>query len=431
MNTVTWEGALDQIRKYLKDTVHTPFFVGVTDSDKYKSLLNEFSGLSVIRISDYCKNDSFPDVDRFISELKNVNVNCIVVGLGDIINLGYPDSFLGRLKDSFFSIKLIILCRGIDQSIKKMAEDDVKFNKSRYCIIKGQLDYDVVTVSSDLDYNDALELKDGFRMLEDGYSGKISITTNTIIKSGYTVSSAYDAIVLRNPDFQIPRESLDDEYWSEYYADNNLDDYDLMDWHTYLSYLIYGTNNLYIKEVVTKSKSYNDYKSKIMDALLDFDYRDQVFVNLYRARKSLVKNIPDYEIQTYIKKVLSKGKAAVYYLTDNTEIERVQIIKLISEYRFIPNFLSLIYKDLSDYLYSYNFHDTQNDALYKSYFDEYKKLKLFNYVSDEFSDIVEDLSEDGNRKYHEFDARNSLVEKYSCGNNFLLWVDGLGVTLGK
>ena len=63
--------ALRKIQTYLRSESKKPFFVFADNSLEYMELLNHLH-LPEIRISDYCRDDSLPDLDQFYDDLQEL-----------------------------------------------------------------------------------------------------------------------------------------------------------------------------------------------------------------------------------------------------------------------------------------------------------------------------------------------------------------------
>ena len=80
--------ALKRIAAYRKSDTPYPFFVLADGSTEYSSVVKALNGLSIVRVSDYCRTDSFPDVDRLITNIKEIGCDTILLGVGESIALG-------------------------------------------------------------------------------------------------------------------------------------------------------------------------------------------------------------------------------------------------------------------------------------------------------------------------------------------------------
>jgi len=174
------------------------------------------------------------------------------------------------------------------------------------------------------------------------------------------------------------------------------------------------------------SPTYDEYRKRLFDVILDIPRKSREFRSLYHQRKALLKDLAAGDISSYVAMSLQKGAERIFYLTDNTQIERYAIIEELSRSSEIPEELSTIYPALNQYLADYTFTCKKAD-LFTSYFSRYKRQKLLNRLDESFLKEVIDLATDGNRVYNALETRGSIVEKLNNGKNELYWIDALGV----
>ena len=101
-----------------------------------------------------------------------------------------------------------------------------------------------------------------------------------------------------------------------------MDDYDLLHWRTFLK--------MQFKQIKNDSDSYESYKNRLYDALMDIPKSCKDYWHLYGLRKTLLKDLPEIQISRYVSMTLQKDDERIYYLTDNTATERYAIIEEIS-----------------------------------------------------------------------------------------------------
>ena len=426
MRTISVNEAIKQIKAYLSGTSAYPFFVVVDGSAGYTSILNCFSFLNRIRVSDYCSDNSFADYDRLYDAIEATTANSILVGLGDIITLSGQTKPLGRISGMTLVGRLVILCRGIHENILKLNETDKKFNSRRYCEIEGSLDYSVIRVNPKINFPAENNFKSLMHALEDGKSGLLYVRTELQINVNRSIESSYEAIKERQASFPVPESALPSDLWTCFYNNESFEDYSVLDWHTYLKFWLQPVTNDYLKLVMKVSLSYDEYRKRLFDVILDIPRKSKEFKSLYQQRKTLLKELSESDVASYVAMSLQKGSERIYYLTDNTKIERYAIIEELSKSNEIPEELSVIYPALKQYLTDYTF-TCKNADLFTSYFSQYKQQKLSNRLDESFLKKVIDLATDGNRVYNALETRGSIVEKLNNGKNELYWIDALGV----
>lgn len=428
MKAIATNEAIENIRSYLNSDNAYPYFVVVNGSKEYRLILNKFASLKRIRLSSFCQADSYPNIDSFCDAIENLNgPGSLVLGVGEYISCGGTTNVLNRLKNMVAS-NTVVLCRGIRQEVAKLNSADRKFNERRYCCVASETDYSVVVT----EYSIGKQIYQGYKIflsnLEDGGSGDIYVNTSLSINPSRTIKSSYDAIRERDAHFEIPEHLLPQDLWDEFYNDDDLSGtHELLDWRSFLKYKLNPPmHNSYLRAVVDASSDYASYKRNVFELILSFSVKSKEYKKFYPLRKELLKNESGMEINSYLVKTKQKEQNRLFYLTDNTDEERYEIIKEIVSLGVIPKELADIYPELSDYMCQYDFTCTNGD-LFTEYFASYKKSKLLNRIPPEFLEQVIDYSKDGNRKYNALPTRGSLVEKLDDGKNGLIWIDALGV----
>ncbi len=426
MQTVTPDEAILRINNYLNNTIAHPYFVIVDGSEAYQIVYEKFSYLEKINVSNYCSDNSFPDYDRLFNDLCNSKGKKIVFGLGDSIFLEGRYQILGKIKDVTVQGKIIVICRGIRDKVVALHEADPKFNEYRYCEIDSSLDYNIVKVKPSVYLHNVVKFKDLLRKLEGGIKGKLYVSTDMPVIAGSEIRSSYDAIKEENPAFTIAETTLNEDCWSSFNKDKDLEDYNLLHWRSFLKNKINPGNNGYLRLVVAKSKDYELYQKNVFDTILDIDRKEKNYWGLYKERKELLKDLPEAGTSRYVAMSKQKGEERIYYLTDNTTVERHAIIEEIAKNKKVPKEISMIYPELSMYLSFFHFSSNNSDVL-DNYFQKYKELKITNLITTEFMEAVLNYAADGNRLYNSFDSRGALVEKLDDGKTILYWIDALGV----
>lgn len=421
--------AIKRIGEYLDSSVPYPFFVLVDGSAEYNHILSSFSSLARVKVSNYCHENSCADYDSLCDDIQNGSGRRILLGLGESVALSGRANILGRMKDLPVKGSLVVLCRGIRTHIAKLNETDPKFNARRYCAVNSSLDYSVVRVSPEVYFPHSYNGFQGLlQNLEGGKRGKLYVRTDLPILSVRSITSSHEAVLERTPGFPVEASELNDEFWSEYNRDSNLekDEPDLLHWRTYLSMKLHPVSEGYLKLVLSSSPDYETYRKRLFDALLDIPRKQKDFWKLYGERKKLLKGLTGTEASRFVAISEQKNEDRIYYLTDLTERERFSIIRELVRLGHIPVELPIIYPALSKYLAEYAFN-CKNANVLTPYFTRYKQQKIMNAVKDDFRSHVVNLAMDGNRIYNHLDTRGSLVESLDDGKTALYWLDALGV----
>ncbi len=203
-------------------------------------------------------------------------------------------------------------------------------------------------------------------------------------------------------------------------------------WMYFLALRCYGVpKNAYLDMAVKRSETVDQLIPNVYNTLLDISFTEADFGTYYQKRKALLKRLgeqPMRYISDYCQWSRSKGKDAIYYLTDRTETEIHLIFNILYEYREqfekreVMDALEKVYPALYCYLQPYDF---KNDLL-NLYFDEYKYQKVMNDVKPEFLELVEEQAV--KREYNVLlPARWEKTEHIADANTLVYFVDAMGV----
>lgn len=189
------------------------------------------------------------------------------------------------------------------------------------------------------------------------------------------------------------------------------------------------TDNWAVDYAIKKSQNVDDFLRNIYDSILNVDIKDPDFWKKYNNRKKILKQIHDDSyIYTYSDLVTHKDENGIYYLTDNSDVEKKKIIEIIDEYRDkftkqkLLQILEYVYKDLYDYLIDYNY----GDEFLTNYFNNYKYLKVINYLTAEFKSIVDKEAVERSFK-RRLPYRSEKLNDINLDFSKVYFVDALGV----
>lgn len=404
-----------------------PFFVAVDGTHEMEAVIQALpSSYQHLRVSNYCRPDSFPDYDRLLGDILESDTNILLRGLGECAMLTLDYSLLRKLKDQALSHKLVIICRNAKTELKNLQRNDSKFGAMRWCEILSTVDVSVVSVKASV----SIPAINGFKALladlETFVPGKRYVHTDLHLVNVAVIRSAYGAIRDREPSFTVDESRFSSDQWEEFLKDGKLDGFALQHWRTYLRMLIYGTESPYLRLVMQHSANYEVYSESLLCAILNVKHTADSFQRLYEERKSLLRNYSEHEIKRYIIQSRAKDMVRIHYLTNNTLLEKRAIVEEIAHIKAIPDDLPLIYPDLADYLNFYHFGG-EKGTLLTEYFEQYKHQKVFNEIDPAFEGQVIELSKAGNRQYNGLPTRGKLLMPLKNHKTGLYWVDALGV----
>jgi hypothetical protein len=468
----------DAIKKYLTSHVNTPpyfFFVG---DGCYKDAIHELKmlGFENVKVSGFCSgDDKLPDRDALRNYIGGVGVNIerkkiFVTGLGEYLALRSKDEavcVLSELKDlAVGDAKVVLLLRGLASQIATLKADQ-RFDNRRFSVVdmaECSLSFTVAAPSI------GLPALPGFKAmlaeLENGRCGNIVVNTEVNLdKAEFTVhkiDNAYDGIRFSSIGFTLARSCGSDAFWAELLAElnqnngaldeifekhglnNNLennfyansvngDDYNNRLYFIALKTNIDTLSNEYLRFVLDRTERFEDFVSNILNAIIEIPHTDKRFASFYLKRKDLVKTFSESEIADFVINNRKTVSESIYKLTDNTTVERKEIIAWLSKNGLIPPLaLKDIYPALADYMKKYVFKTgtgincPEFADLLTEYFDAYKRQKLSNSLEEAFLEKVDELAVA--RKFNQLPARNEIIDGLADkADTYLYWLDALGV----
>jgi hypothetical protein len=461
---------IDEIKKYLELSNRTSYvyfcFIG---DEQYVKVLRDLTAmpLKTVRVSDFCaSSDNLPDLDGLVDCIKDREVGGILLrGLGEYLALignNVAREVLVQLKDlNVGATKVVIILRGV-ATLTDYLKKDLRFDGRRYTVIdkaECNLSFTLCNPSANLG---GLSLKECLHKLEDGYSGEMPISTAINLDNSmftvHKINSAHEIIRFSVKGFDLERSLGTDEQWGKLYeelqkSNNSLDEVfekrgfgsnfesefykriaESGDYGRWL-YFIYLKSKVdaqqgYLRFVLDNTDSFESLADNTLSAIIDISHTDRRFVSFYRERKVLIKNFPDTKISGFVTNNRIKPSESIYKLTDNTEVERQEIIRWLAQNNMPEKemfaLLENIYPLLGAYLKPYAFKSEKLNDLLRDYFEAYKRQKLHNRLDAEFLERVDKLAKPP-RKFNQLPTRNEIVNKIEQNSTYLYWLDALGV----
>ena len=428
MREIPVQEALEAVDRFLRGTAATPFFVLADGNEAYRRILGELrQRLPVIAVSGFCAGDAFPDFDGVAARIRRAERASLVVGLGEAVRLSGASSILGELKDTYTDAKIVILCRGVRREILSLAGGDPKFGSRNYCVTESPDLFEVRRYDSALEVPaHASGFQELLQELERGEHPVIRVKSSLAMRGCRNITTAYGALREEDPGFPVPESCLEAEQWEQFLTDRGCSGYPVTHWRTFLKYTLEMPQDPYVRYVLERPADYADYSRRIVSAILEIPPEDGRFQALYQSRKELLREADGAGIAGYVSQTAARDEKRIYYLTDNTEEERREILKEIARRGSIPPEIERIYPALGCYLQNYSFSG-ENGPRLTDYFAQYKLQKVRNAITPEFLQEVLELARPGNRLYHFLPTRGSVLEQLESPQSLLYWIDGLGV----
>ena len=461
-----------KLERYFSSNSGESVVVDVPNPAIRNALLSHFNvkGNTILPSSEFCNKDEFPSLDLAYSRIRNTSDNVIVTGLTSFLKLYGKDSLKQQLVNLLsMSIKghavilsyqcADILCLKDPRLIRRiLVVDGQRGDKPNLTFVSNELHYD--TTKIDADGLDQLG-----ELIEKTTKDRIYIRT-TKRQSSFPYSlyeirdlnKSYDVLCHRDEKTRMLNENMGSEaQWAyalsklpngkkwedvasiEFGSYNNLDfvinNYNSLDsnrkWFYYIMLRLFGAKNNWCLDSASRfSVKEDDLVKMIYRSIADVNYNNPHFWEMYESRKQVLNAIgnPTKEAVDFTNWIKIKGKDAIYYLTDNTQIEKERIFSVLDQFgdtfdrTELEDILKHIYPALYDYLSPFHFeHELLND-----YFQTYKYEKIINKIYPEFQAIVDEQA-----KKREFNlllpARSMKVSAINKKNSELFFMDAMGV----
>lgn len=460
----------EMVKQYFSNVKGLPFFYIVGDI-KYDQVLSEFKQNNIIvdRISDFCpKEDKFPSIDDVIDYFRTLDMDYrenkhVLIGLGELMAIrgsNVAEKLIRRLeKTTLGTARVVLLLRHVTSHVKDILGEDTRtIEQQRLYIDQGDNELiNTVCTKFAINTNVAKGIKGLLHELEDGHAGLIHFQSeldysNSLLPITY-IRTAFDAVKYNIPQLRLSKEMGEDAQWESLlldlqknkssldkllkdreYLDNFEEDFFKkstgLEYKNWLFFVALKQNyeniqNSYLAYVVAQTEHYEDLSRNILTKIIQIPRKDSRFDKFYFERKKIVRDYPESEIAYFIQENNIDPSECIYHLTDNTRIEREEIIKWVSQNGYIDD-ISTIYPALSIYLSEYLFNCGKLSDKLTRYFRQYRYLKLENRITPEFMDLVDQNASE--LLYTRLESRDSAILRIPDDkNSFLLWIDALGV----
>lgn len=470
---MTLEKVCAKIDKYLNNDSHQPIMVNVAATTELCQLENHYNvGHIFVKASKYVNDADFLMMDQLKNEVQTQHGVVFLTELSTYLKLQGENELKSQLRallDIQLEGKLVVITHACQKFIKKF--DRRLFDTSRIMFIGASDDANparIFFISKRIPLNYELmesafahSLRELPVMLEKhNYEDVIAITElkksdvpNALLDIR-EVSSSHEALVSSCTELKNLNKDLGtEEQWSELLRILQYKNYEwnaieknpnllkklhsdgtasslnaFVEWIQFIIMKLHGAKgNEYLTAVIAKSKTLGEYNTWLYDYLLEIDANDGVFQSYYKERKELLSNYEENSnfLISYCKKVTAKESQALYYLTDNTNLEKETIIKSIDGFvaehsrEELEDTLKTVYPALADYLSPYNY------SQFSEYFDQYKYSKLINKMTPRFTELAE--QEVLEKRFLDMPPRAKVIDKMEKKNSHLYFVDALGV----
>ena len=470
---------IKKIDRYLKKDDVEPLIVDIQNGADLDAIMIHYKLPQNVFLcasdTEFCKTDEFPIIPNILERLSNENRNFFVSEISSFFMLKGEKALVQELKELLsMSIAghVVILTFQCAEYLRTLIKNDRRLD-SRICILDGvpSVRPRLIFTETDIKLTGASRVIKGLqgiaKAVESSAAEELYIETKKN-KSGYPLS-LYVISDLKNP-YKILchldgiTSELEESYGSKedwQYALSEFQEYP--SWQQLISAkigsiynldlvlstyqqnsadkkwlwlffvglkLFHAGDDLYLNKAAEAASSPSGFVHNLYRTILEIEPTDSTFVSIYERRKAHLNAIgnPLDEVNNFCKIVQSKGRYALYYLTDNTIQEKELIFKLLDRYSEdferteLFSILERVYPDLCAYLTPYRF----KNQLLDSYFQEYKYQKVVNKIFPNFMEVVEKQAVD--RDYNIIlPPRSSVIEKIDLTNAQTYFTDAMGV----
>lgn len=436
-----------KIEKYFSSTSKYPL-LAVVPSDEYKKILERFSGMSKIKVSDYCiGEDKEPDTDKLQNDVETKDGNYLLIGLGDYL-ASKDDLDARRILSPYKELELqpnchiaILLSVHMHSLVSEFAKD---------VRVRGRVVLPVNSFAISAADNSAFVygIKAYLQSCEKGESiGSVKTARKIFGATVINPKSAFDELkhIYPNEFDRLAQFTGSDDNWSkllenlnktkknvlQYLYEQNFasPEYiflkfakksDYKSWLYFLYLKLQTTSNSYLGFAVARADNLGDLFESARSSILEIDVADSKFNSFYEQRKTLLNGCNDADMADFIPKTYTRGADRIAYLTDNTKVEKQAIIVSMCE-GAKTDYLPINYPDLYSYLQDYQFDNKK----FTDYFAAYKRCKVTNKIDDSFAAIVKDCA--SSRPFNSLSPRSSVFSKMNKEGTALIWLDAMGV----
>ncbi|MBR8701567.1 MULTISPECIES: BREX-4 system phosphatase PglZ [unclassified Fusobacterium] len=472
------DACLKRITWYLSKYDNSPRVVNVDNISDLRRIKDEYKMTNNIFLSvrDYSKPDQGVDIERLFFDLMNKKGNIFLSEFTTYMKLRSNDelnNFLEKVIHGNFSKKIVLLCYQCSDNLEVLKNKDIRlldhiyevegdFTKSPKLVFINSLNNlqqdSVVAKGIDelptlIENNDVDDIYVCTKKGMDYFNKSMyCIVDNT---DPYKVLSNLDSLTLA-----VDKSFGTEDQWN--YALKNVIKYgswynflhsdigigtklhfitskynsftDMEKWLYFIVAKLYPQSNSWcLNAAVESAENSKELLREVYRTLLKESPENKDFWEKYSERKQLVYEFGEnlHEINDYCQMVRSKEDKYIYYLTDNTILEKEMMFEFLNEYGSEENreeilqILKNVYPALYEYLCPYRFTDKLKPL--ESYFQDYKYQKVINKIFPRFKEYVQ--SQASKRDYNVWlsPRATSIASIEDKDKSALYFVDAMGV----
>lgn len=423
MDYFPWSEAVLRIGEFRQMPGPAVLFIAFDSQAQLQAILRECSDCAIIKASDYCREDSDMNMDEFAGTLRNAKDKSLILGLGEYLGLTgneQPLRICWSKKEKRF---IAPVWNGYKFLARLMEGEPYRgMGSPALCLEKSQHSWRYKRFLPPAN----VECK-GFKAilarLEIGYSGVLDISTEVPLSEewGNAIVTYAEKYMDSHPEVKVPPDILADEDWRALAEGEASADDSFFGPANFLNLKAHGSENSYLNLVLAKTENQAQFRTNFIDIFLECKRESPDFADLSQARQKLLRRLRMDDIGEFILKLKRLPQSErIFYLTDQSEPEKEELIKCIKEDpRALPPGL---YEDLAAYMEDYQFDEDETGRQLSAYFNAYKVAKLRNRITDEVLDL-------GRKNWNivfVLPTRGKLIDTFADNRTKLYWLDSLG-----
>ena len=470
---------LDELKIFLQKDKDKPAFnpvrfINVETLKDWFSVQNFLGSLTThfIFLSDYCTaDDSFPNIRKLRSNLKNLSENITVLPLSEFLRIKFDiaeqelNGFLNLYKGNTFSFRVYFLMYGLKNFFLSLNIADIrKKDAIILCNSETSDGYSLTLVKKNVRLKVAGDYLDGFKqyfrrwekspetslivqtenavwLQEQSFLDNVKIIANgfDLLRHYYDLPADFQKDFCSDEDWQQFAESVADAGTFEraFYHEFKVNGFEINVFKNFgklekfkklfLWLMCKLQNGTYVSRCAKTSTSLDAFAAQIYELIFSLtDKKD--FDELCEERRELLmmmKILPSEKFIEQVKKI--DKKTALKILTDTSHAEKILIFETLQRFKFneldtVRKILQRTFPALFKYLSEVDTSTLTTEQA--EYFRRYRWLKVTNHITADFNRRVTALATNGN--IFDLPARNKIVSEEYKEDTAIIFVDGLG-----
>lgn len=400
-------------------------FIAFDGASQIQAIMRESSACKIMKLSDFCREDSTISLDAFNSALLARRERTLVLGIGEyaaLVGDWEPLHLLWSMRrDGKKFIAPVFNGYGELEKIQfntafRPVADPVVFLERTHNLWT----YLKYAVPAQVE---CTGLKSILQKLETGYADTLTVKTQINLQPdrGVTIDTYGDVYKALHPDENISPYMLAEEQWQSLVEQPDLLDVSFFSASNYIQLNQKSSTNPYLRKVLAKTENHSQFRPNFINLIVEYDPQDAEFAELAAGRHELAEELDEDDICNYLF-MLEKfpPEKRIRYLSPKREEEKLEILKCVSSRLELAPDCGI--ENIAAYMENFNMDavNAEISGIVNRHFQTYKKAKLSNCAE------ILPLPQNGPQIINRLLTRNALVEKLKDTSTKLYWIDALG-----